>query len=381
MRWPNLLFLILIFPFGLCAQNAGLDFFANIVPNASFEELARPPIGWFYKGEHFTKVMKYWSSATVASPDVFGPRVRVPMHWAEKGFGGQKAQDGHSMIGITVFGCGEGKPHCREYAQIQLKEPLVIGQQYSVEFWVSHLPQSLWVNNIGIHFAMDRLQVITDKALNLEPVVNEEELLKMPPGAWKKITGRFKAKDEAAYLVLGNFFPDSLTQTLTPPSNTQFPFGYYYVDNIVVRKEKPILPVPIKEDDLSLAKLEEGATIRLNNIFFETDESELLPRSYTELKKLLTIMDDNPEMIIEIQGHTDNRGDDVYNLDLSSRRAKAVVDYLIENGIEEPRLRHQGYGRSQPAATNATKEGRQSNRRVEFLIIQKKKLTPTRTPN
>ncbi|MEZ4952432.1 MAG: hypothetical protein R2825_02495 [Saprospiraceae bacterium] len=53
----------------------------NIIPNPSFERFSSPPIGWFYKGEHYTNVMKYWSSATNASPDVFGPKVRVPAHW------------------------------------------------------------------------------------------------------------------------------------------------------------------------------------------------------------------------------------------------------------------------------------------------------------
>jgi len=111
----------------------------NIVPNPGFESYSGTPIGWFYKGKHFTDVMKYWDSATSASPDVFGPKVRVPAHWAAKGFGKQSAHLGKSMAGITAYGCEEGKPHCREYIQIQLEEPLVIGQGYYAEFYVSHL--------------------------------------------------------------------------------------------------------------------------------------------------------------------------------------------------------------------------------------------------
>lgn len=112
------IFILSLFSFTSLAQDSTEDEYANIVPNPSFELYSNPPIGWFYKGDHYTEVMKYWSAATVASPDVFGPRVRVPSTWAEKGFGDKIPRTGHSMSGITVFGCDEGKPHCREYIQI-----------------------------------------------------------------------------------------------------------------------------------------------------------------------------------------------------------------------------------------------------------------------
>ena len=61
-------------------------FFAqeNIVPNPGFEEYSNYPLGWFYKGSDFSRVIKYWSSPTAASPDVFGPKVRIPRQWSEK---------------------------------------------------------------------------------------------------------------------------------------------------------------------------------------------------------------------------------------------------------------------------------------------------------
>ena len=75
----NLHLIILCFFYvSASAQNFSEDEYQNIVPNPSFELYSGPPIGWFYKGDHYTEVMKYWSSPTVASPDVFGPRVRVP---------------------------------------------------------------------------------------------------------------------------------------------------------------------------------------------------------------------------------------------------------------------------------------------------------------
>ena len=118
----------------------------NLVPNPGFELFKVQPIGWFYKGSHFGDVVKYWQSATTASPDAYSPKTRVPDSWAEKGFGLARAHGGKNMAGITVYGCVHGKPHCREYIEIQLSEPLVAGQDYWAEMWVSHLPQSLRTN-------------------------------------------------------------------------------------------------------------------------------------------------------------------------------------------------------------------------------------------
>ena len=126
---------------------------SNIVPNPSFEKFSGTPIGWFYKGAHFDKVIQYWNSPTSTSPDIFGKGVRIPNRWKQKGFGDQNAYQGERFIGLTMYGCSQGKPHCREYAQIQLIEPLVIGQRYEVEFHVAHLPRSMYCNNLGIYFS------------------------------------------------------------------------------------------------------------------------------------------------------------------------------------------------------------------------------------
>lgn len=342
----------------------------NIVPNPSFENYSAPPIGWFYTGRHFTNVVKYWSAATAASPDIFGPRVRVPLHWQEKDFGAQQPQSGESMVGITVYGCEEGKPHCREYLQIQLHEPLVVGQNYYAEFWTSHLPRSLQINNLGMHFSTSRIERQTDELLHFTPQIKAEEVIVACDMNWVKIAGRFVAETEANYLIIGNFSADSLTQVRRECAD-HFKYAYYYIDDVLVKKEEPVLPVPLKEDDLSRVELAEGKVITLRNIFFETDKSELLPRSYTELNKLRQLMEDNPTMVIQINGHTDIRGDHEYNLDLSRRRARAVVDFLSSNGIKRDRTQFQGFGSTHPIATNDTDEGRQLNRRVEFVIIRR----------
>jgi outer membrane protein OmpA-like peptidoglycan-associated protein len=124
------------------------------------------------------------------------------------------------------------------------------------------------------------------------------------------------------------------------------------------------------ERDLYLVPIEIGEKVRLNNIFFETGKWDLLPESYNELDKLVKILNDNPNMVIEINGHTDNVGNDDANLTLSQKRAAAVVNYLLEKGISNTRLDSKGFGETQPVATNDTDEGRALNRRVEFVIVK-----------
>jgi outer membrane protein OmpA-like peptidoglycan-associated protein len=342
----------------------------NIVPNAGFEMLAGPPIGWFYKGQHFSDLMKYWSSATVASPDVFGPQVRIPLTWQEKGFGEQQPWEGNYMVGITAYGCDDGKPHCREYLQIQLTEALVPGQEYAFSMYLAHLPRSLLINNLGVAFTAQPVNELTDSALSLTPAINSKRIIAPSRGQWYELKGTFRAQSADDHLIIGNFYNDRQTRTQASCDDC-LPFAYYYVDAVSLQKVPPILPVPIDEDDLSRQELITGKTIRLKNIFFETDRWELLPRSFIELNKLLRLLERNEQLAIEIHGHTDIRGDDAYNLELSLRRAEAVANYLISNGIPSSRIRHKGFGRSRPVADNQSEEGRQLNRRVEFLVLQK----------
>lgn len=122
--------------------------------------------------------------------------------------------------------------------------------------------------------------------------------------------------------------------------------------------------------DLYMIPIEVGVTVRLNNIFFDFDKTTLRPESIPELDRVVRFMEENPHVKVEIGGHTDSRGSDQYNINLSQGRANAVVSYVINQGIDFERIIPVGYGEHSPVATNATDEGRQSNRRVEFKILE-----------
>ena len=122
--------------------------------------------------------------------------------------------------------------------------------------------------------------------------------------------------------------------------------------------------------NIQLKRIEVGKSVVLRNIFFDTNKYELRPESMAELGRLQSILIENPQIRMEISGHTDSDGSAELNQKLSENRAKAVVDYLIQNGILESRLTYMGYGPTQPVASNDTAEGKQENRRTEFKIIE-----------
>lgn len=118
----------------------------------------------------------------------------------------------------------------------------------------------------------------------------------------------------------------------------------------------------------------EGDMVKLNPILFDFDKHNIKPQAAFELDKLVQLMQKNPEMTINVEGHTDNRGSDAYNLDLSERRAKSTVQYVISKGIDKSRISGKGFGESKPAVTcgdNCSEEQHQKNRRSEFIIVKK----------
>lgn len=121
--------------------------------------------------------------------------------------------------------------------------------------------------------------------------------------------------------------------------------------------------------DIALTPIRQGSESVLNNIFFETDKYALRDKSTTELDKVVRFLEQNPEVRIEIAGHTDNVGTPAYNLELSARRAGEVYNYLVSKGIDKERLVSKGYGQTQPAFANDSEENRSRNRRITFRIL------------
>ena len=121
--------------------------------------------------------------------------------------------------------------------------------------------------------------------------------------------------------------------------------------------------------NIELEKATAGSMAVLNNIFFDVDKFALKPKSLPELQKVIRFLQENPNIRVEVSGHTDNSGSTEYNKQLSQKRALAVYDYLTQMGIAKNRVIPYGYGPDKPVASNESEEGRRQNRRIEFKLI------------
>ncbi len=133
--------------------------------------------------------------------------------------------------------------------------------------------------------------------------------------------------------------------------------------------EKPfLLDIDLQPITLDSTVKKTGKPIVLRNVFFETASAALRQESTAELDRLVDLLQKNTSLNIQINGHTDNVGNDASNLQLSEARAKSVYDYLASKGVKAGRLKFKGYGESQPMESNNSEEGRAGNRRTEFIV-------------
>ncbi len=123
---------------------------------------------------------------------------------------------------------------------------------------------------------------------------------------------------------------------------------------------------------VDVSSVEGGKAILVNlpnGVTFATDSSVINPTFRATLDRVAQSLVQYPDSLIDVYGHTDSTGSDAYNQTLSENRARAVADYLASRGINPSRIRSQGYGESQPVASNMSEEGRSTNRRVEIKIV------------
>jgi len=134
----------------------------------------------------------------------------------------------------------------------------------------------------------------------------------------------------------------------------------------VFRGTNPLDP----RDDVPKLEAKVGKKIVLEGVTFELGSARLTPASVATLEMAFATLKDNPEIVVQISGHTDNTGSRGLNMRLSKARADAVKDYLVARGIEPSRISTAGYGPDRPIASNKTAEGRAKNRRIEFLRLK-----------
>jgi outer membrane protein OmpA-like peptidoglycan-associated protein len=118
-----------------------------------------------------------------------------------------------------------------------------------------------------------------------------------------------------------------------------------------------------------VGEIREGATIRIDKLFFESNKAVIKQESFETLDEVYSFLQGNPDVLVEIGGHSNGLASNDFANKLSTDRAQAVADYLVDKGVGRDRLRSRGYGKSKPIASNASLEGRRQNQRVEIKII------------
>jgi outer membrane protein OmpA-like peptidoglycan-associated protein len=202
-----------------------------------------------------------------------------------------------------------------------------------------------------------------------------------PAEAAVTVTGKVSDKKTGDGLAATVTFPDAgnavfNTDPTTGIYKAQLMAGSYTVvveSKDYVKQTAALIVEKGKPQVRDFAMLKVGMSITLRGIYFDFDQSTIKPESKPALEAAAKMLNENPTINVEIQGHTDSKGSDAYNLSLSDRRAASVVAYLVQNlGIDPSRLTSKGYGESMPIATNDTDSGRALNRRVEFKILGEK---------
>ncbi|MCB9355523.1 MAG: OmpA family protein [Lewinellaceae bacterium] len=371
---------------------AGKPSAQNLVLNPSFEQL-KPrgisvPCQFSQYSSFFAEQIEVWTTYSYMTPDL--------LHAAENCSWLPQAHSGEYCAGIIHFLPGDDIGQEDDYHEKisgRLAAPLKPGRKYRLSCWVredeaiirDHLasvytPKTpvvpLRAGNLGFYFTVAKARAEgIPQVVFTEPVVSN--------GGWVELSAVFVPDQPFQHFTVGNFFRDNQTKTDLPPEkhkeieekNTAIKFpidrvkraGYLCIDDVsIVVEPEPESTSRSLEDQL----VKERKFTFSAGVLFDFDKADLRPEASPALDSLATFLKDHPGSKIGISGHTDDRGSEAYNLDLSGRRAKAVHDYLLENGIPAAQVEWKAFGKSRPVADNNTEEGRQMNRRVECILLK-----------
>lgn len=352
----------------------------NLVPNPDFESLigSRPESDVDGSGI-FRYNMVDWKSPTMTTPDV---KISLPSEVKKAkrmGINIDQARSGYKMVGILTHNPDSKRSDTyREYIQVKLTQPLMKGEEYYCEFWVCRARLSKYIsNNLGVVLSPTPLQEEGWLPLTaITPDYNYGELINEGKREWQRISFTFTSPNRSEFLCIGNFFGNeetNMVEAKDAPEVTAdeqaYDNAYYLIDDVMLCITQYVEPEPEPEPLAPPPPPPEvGAVIQLDRVFFETAKWGLLPESNEQLDEVVALMNEYPTMQIEIHGHTDSRGGDDYNQNLSENRTKSVFTYLVEQGIDDTRMKYIGYGEEKPIADNKYADGRQLNRRVEFVV-------------
>lgn len=368
-------------------------FSQNLIPNPGFEEHKNclglntevkdwhMPVGKYYH---------YLSDCPVGRAQYSGEEVNKPYK-------------GKCTAGLCLHSREAG-----EYMIAKLDQPLKSNEQYIFSGFIllAGEKQDNYKNFTHLQVALTdkEYSVANPSFIFFDPQITIPVSFENKEKEWIYISGRFTAAGNETYLIIGNFLSekpvsDELSEymSLSPDERENYlrkhrrleaamnefnsdlsknskPYAIRcYLDELCLMPAsdttKGLCNYPIKKASDSPHKVEAPKPIVIENIFFETGKADLLPKSFRALDSLANWLKTNPNVEIQITGHTDNKGNEKENSKLSADRAASVKNYLVSKGANN-HIESSGLGSTKPIAGNETEEGRSRNRRVEFVITK-----------
>jgi OOP family OmpA-OmpF porin len=341
------------FAFDLSAQ--------NLVPDSGFENARRLP----KRKDNGVSCTKNWMCPMdIGAADYYHKEGKGHGRAPRNIFGKQKPHTGSAYGGLCI------RKKFMEYVSTKLLDTLIKDKNYLVEFYVSRAERSIGsVKELGVLFSDKISMGITGVGISQQPSI---EIVKKygfrKKKKWMKFSAIYTAKGGETAIIIGHFNHQSIKRFKG--------WAHYYIDDVsVITLNEPLVEpsntiAAVQIPNSYLPQID--VTMPLKNIFFNSNESDLLIESYKELDQLITFLNELPQANIEINGHTDNTGNEAFNQRLSTFRAKAVAHYLMEGNIDPARITYKGHGSTIPIAPNNSDEGKLQNRRVEFILRDKK---------
>jgi outer membrane protein OmpA-like peptidoglycan-associated protein len=337
-----------------------------------------------------------WVSATGAKADLFMEDKKVPEISPQKNiYGSEQAQDGQSFAGVMVYAQGNKLP--RTYITSKLNTPMKKGQAYCVKFYVSLGDNSKFSsNNIAAHFSKKDISISDKKSIIDKPHVRDVNN-KVFSGmySWERVCGTYIAEGGEKFITIGNFNMTEETKAdkvKKDPSNKNPQIGgaYYFIDNISVQLLDEDERCDCGSDDyvevgssLIYSKsdiIKDNMTLEqklaASTVYFGFGRDMISAAAKRDLDRVAQWMKENPNVRIRVIAHIDEEeakmaADNPVYKGVAMRRANSIIQYLVEQGIDESRLIATDKGDRAPAESDSddAELNQAKNRRVEFQII------------
>ena len=332
----------------------------NLIPNFSFENYKK-------KSGNIKSAVPWQGIATVDY------------------YQGSLKNDTGQFVGAHTGDCYAGlrfQKKYKEFLQVKLPESLKRGEKYYFEYFVR---LGFWSNallkSFGIYFSRFGYQNPKNTDLrNVMDTVFKKDSLALTDLHWAKISGIYRADGGERYITIGNFSVN-VKKDLRRINifRRGFKEAYYFVDDISLKWIKPKDDIPVEWvgsffNDTTKAleikkEMKAGEKFALPNIKFDKGHYFIAPESTIELNRLAQFLFKYPDLVIQINGHSDNTGSKLKNFKISEQRARQVFEYLISKGVQN-KMFFKGFGSQYPIDSNDNEFGKARNRRVEFEIIK-----------